>query len=185
MFKNLTYVLIFLIIGLFSINAKSAEIVNTNDLTFSGRVTINNLSSTGVNTNNASDLSSGTFPAARFASGGVSGDVARLVSVGPPAVWEWVELVGDGISASTATGISQTVVGTLTNGAASGTNLSGSVFIDGLIRTVGTSFTSNGSNAVRGVGMTNGTSGWFDGAVNGSNAVGFSRGTTNYWITIP
>lgn len=160
------YICFLIIILGFSINAKSAMVTETDNFVYVGNVAISNLTIPVISPN-------------WFYSGGVSGNVPRLTST---STWEWVDI---GISASTATGISQAVVGTLTNGAASGTNLSGSVFIDGLIRTVGTAFTLEGSNAVRGVNMTNGTSGWFDGVVNGSNAVGFSRGGTNYWITIP
>jgi hypothetical protein len=109
------------------------------------------IAAAGGNTNDASTLSSGTFPSERFAAGGASGSVARLVSVGPPAIWEWVTLAGDGIDGATATNIAQGVVAVLTNGCASGTDLSGSVFSNGLVRTVGTAFTATGTNAVRGV----------------------------------
>ncbi len=49
MLNKFRYILTFLIIGLFSINTKSAEIINTNNLTFSGRVTITNLIGTVSN----------------------------------------------------------------------------------------------------------------------------------------
>jgi filamentous hemagglutinin len=114
-------------------------------------ITAAGIAAAGGNTNDASTLSSGTFLSERFAAGGASGSVARLVSVGPPAVWEWVTLAGDGIDGATATNIAQGVVAVLTNGCASGTDLSGSVISNGLIRAVGTALTSTGTNAVRGV----------------------------------
>jgi hypothetical protein len=89
---------------------------------------------------------------------------------------------GSGTNVTNTVSITSSV---LTNNAVSGTDLSGSVVVGGQITTIGAALTLAGSNAVRGVTMTNGTTQWADGVLNGSNGAYLTRGTTNYWITFP